>query len=181
MQRVTICNAIENPSSTSLSYAGGTPIVSDGDTRMLDQDVLTAALGLTSPWHLNSAEACPASGLLHIGLAYPEHSTFACPHCGASDCPAELSWPRIWHQPRFFGYQAYVLTRLPDLGCDRCGIVPAAASWEASGFTLLTLNLARPGLAQWCASGPWLDVSAGSLIHPTGVPLAPGNPRQDRN
>lgn len=123
---------------------------------VLDTALLQASLDLDTPWYLASAEACQATGRLHIGLAYPDGSRFACPRCGIAECPVDLDWPRIWRHPDFFGYQTYLLTRLPDLSCDRCGIVPAAVRWERQGFVLLTLNPARPGLAEWCVAGSLL-------------------------
>src|SRR5690606_5918094 len=110
-----------------------------------------------------SAEACQASRRLYLGLAYPEEGGFTCPQCGLAECPADLSWPRVWVRDDFFGYRTYLLARIPDLGCERCGIVPVTAGWEGPdrGFTLLTSNPARQGLAAWCAGAqPPLGLAA---------------------
>lgn len=126
----------------------------------MDLNELSAALHLETPWYPNSAEASQATRSLYIGLAYAEDCHFTCPRCGSAECSPELSWPRIWFRDDFFGYRTFLLARMPDLGCEHCGIVPAVAGWEGPelGFTLMTSNPAREGLAEWRAAGPSLGV-----------------------
>jgi transposase len=118
---------------------------------VLDKGILEAALGLEFPWYLASVEADPVLGRLHLGLAYLEGSGFACPRCGATECPIEATRPRTWRHGDFFGYKAFLLARLPDLGCDHCGIVQAPVSWErpGCGFALLVFANARLDLSGW--------------------------------
>jgi hypothetical protein len=125
------------------------------DDDVLTERILTAALCLESPWYVASAEACQATRRLHVGLRLREDGDMTCPQCGTVS-PVDLTWPRIWLHDAFFGYRTYLLARLPDLGCEACGIVPAAVSWESAGFALLTRCAALPGLAEWCAAGPLL-------------------------
>lgn len=122
---------------------------------LLDQGGLAAALGIAPPWYLANVYVQDDVRRLHLGLAYPEGSRFPCSRCRAC-CPAELTWPRTWYHRDFLGYQAYVHTRLPDLGCERCGIVPAEAGWERYGFALLTPEGARLALGGFGLSGPFL-------------------------
>ncbi len=121
------------------------------DDGVLDTDELAAALGLESPWYVARVELGAATGRLHLGLAYPEDHHFACPTCGVADCPIEATRPRTWRHERFLGYQALLLARLPDLGCERCGIVTVPASWERPGcdFALLASPTNRPDLNGW--------------------------------
>ncbi len=137
---------------------------------MLELADLERALALPSPWTLTSAEATPVVRRLHLGVICPDDSLFDCPRCGTVQCPIDLSWPRTWRHPDFCGYRTYLLARLPDLGCERCGIVPALAPWEADGFALLTLSPGRRGLAEWAASGmlPFLDGGNAGGADPSG-------------
>jgi transposase len=112
---------------------------------MLDKWDVTAALGLAAPWYLANIEIHLPLRQIHIGVAYAAASDFPCPRCG-DGCPAELDWPRTWIHEAFFGCRTYLHTRLPDLGCERCGIVPASVTWEreACGFVLLQAGRQAP-------------------------------------
>lgn len=111
---------------------------------MLDDTAIQTALGLAPPWQLAHVTLEPDRRRLHLGLTYDPEGAFVCPRCGNA-CEAELDWPRTWRHADFMGHVTYLHTRLPDLGCERCGIVPADARWEQPtvGFALLTIEQAK--------------------------------------
>ncbi len=64
---------------------------------------------------------------------------FACPGCGAADCPAHDTERMTWRHLNFFQHQAYLHARVPRVRCVRCGVKKIGVPWarEGGGFTLL--------------------------------------------
>ena len=76
---------------------------------------------------------------LDIEIDFAPGSRFACPSCGAADCPAYDTERMTWRHLNFFQHQAYLNARVPRVRCDNCGVKKIAPPWARpdSGFTLL--------------------------------------------
>ena len=85
--------------------------------------------------------ACAARSVLDgdIEIDFAPGSRFACPTCGAADCPAYDTERMTWRHLNFFQHKAYLNARVPRVRCDRCGVKTASVPWARpdSGFTLL--------------------------------------------
>jgi transposase len=101
--------------------------------------LLQLALGLTPPWTVTRADFDPEAHRLDIEIDFAPGSRFACPACGAADCPAYDTERKTWRHLNFFQHQAYLHARVPRVRCDVCGIKTIAVPWARpdSGFTLL--------------------------------------------
>jgi transposase len=80
-----------------------------------------------------------AAGRLDVEIDFTPGSRFACPTCGAADCPAYDSQRKTWRHLNFFQHQAYLNARVPRVRCETCGIRQVNVPWARpdSGFTLL--------------------------------------------
>src|SRR5450432_659873 len=112
---------------------------SDGGPTMRDTALLQLALGLTPPWTASRAGFDPEAHRLDIEIDFAPGSRFACPVCGAADCPAYDTERKTWRHLNFFQHQAYLNARVPRIRCDACGIKTVNVPWARpdSGFTLL--------------------------------------------
>jgi transposase len=88
----------------------------------------------------------PEAHRLDIQIDFAPGGRFACPPCGAADCPAFDTERKTRRHPDFFHHLAYLTARVPRVRCDSCGIktvnVPrvgehAREGRPDSGFTLL--------------------------------------------
>jgi transposase len=106
---------------------------------MRDTSLLQQALGLTPPWTVSRADFDPEAHRLDIQIDFAPGSRFACPVCGAGDCPAYDTERKTWRHLNFFQHQAYLSARVPRIRCDACGIKTVNVPWArpGSGFTLL--------------------------------------------
>jgi len=106
---------------------------------MRDTALLQLALGLTPPWTVSRSDFDPTAHRLDIEIDFPPGSRFACPNCGAADCPAYDTERMSWRHLNFFQHQAYLNARVPRIRCDTCGIKTVNVPWARpdSGFTLL--------------------------------------------
>jgi transposase len=106
---------------------------------MRDTVLLQQALALTPPWTVSRADFDPEAHRLDIQIDFPPGSRFACPTCGAADCPAYDTERKTWRHLNFFQHQAYLTARVPRVRCDTCGIKTVNVPWARpdSGFTLL--------------------------------------------
>jgi transposase len=104
-----------------------------------DTNLLQLALGLTPPWTVTSADFDPEAHRLDIEIDFAPGSRFACPTCGAANCPAYDTERKTWRHLNFFQHQAYLHARVPRIRCDACGIKTINVPWARpdSGFTLL--------------------------------------------
>jgi transposase len=104
-----------------------------------DTKLLQLGLGLTPPWTVCRADFDPDARRLDIEIDFAPGSRFACPVCGAADCPAYDTERKTWRHLNFFQHQAYLNARVPRVRCDACGIKTLAVPWARpdSGFTLL--------------------------------------------
>jgi transposase len=55
---------------------------------MRDTDLLQLALALAPPWLVRRSDFDPERRRLDNHIDFPRGSRFACPGCGAADCPA---------------------------------------------------------------------------------------------
>jgi transposase len=106
---------------------------------MRDTTLLQLALALTPPWTVSRTDFDPEGHRLDIEIDFPPGSRFACPNCGAADCPAYDTERKTWRHLNFFQHQAYLNARVPRVRCDTCGIKTVGVPWARpdSGFTLL--------------------------------------------
>src|SRR5271167_4778396 len=109
-----------------------------------DTTLLQQALGLPPSWIVVGAQFDAEAHRLDIEIDFAPGSRFACPTCGAADCPAydteRMTWRHLnFFQHQFFQHQAYLNARVPRVRCEKCGVKRIAAPWARpdSGFTLL--------------------------------------------
>jgi transposase len=104
-----------------------------------DIQLLQLGLGLTPPWTVNRCDFDPAAHRLDIDLDFAPGSRFACPSCGAADCPPQDPARMTWRHLNFFQHQAYLNARVPRVRCETCGVKQVGEPWARhdSGFTLL--------------------------------------------
>jgi len=106
---------------------------------MRDTNLLQLALGLTPPWIVTKADFDAAARRLDIHIDFPAGARFACPSCGAANCPVHDTSAKTWRHLDFFQHQAFLNARVPRIRCDRCGVKQTPVPWARpdSGFTLL--------------------------------------------
>ena len=106
---------------------------------MRDTTLLQLALALTPPWTVSRSDFDAEGHRLDIEIDFPPGSRFACPSCGAADCPAYDTDRKTWRHLNFFQHQAYLNARVPRVRCETCGIKTVGVPWARpdSGFTLL--------------------------------------------
>jgi transposase len=106
---------------------------------MRDTTLMQMALGLTPPWTVTGSDFDAGAGRIDIQIDFPPGSRFACPTCGAPDCPPHDTERKSWRHLNFFQHQAYLNARVPRVRCDKCGIRTISVPWSRpdSGFTLL--------------------------------------------
>lgn len=106
---------------------------------MRDTDLFQLALGLTSPWQVESSEFDPKRKRLDIMIDFPRGGTFTCPECGEEKLIAYDTELKYWRHLNFFEHDAYIIARVPRVKCKQCGIHRVAVPWarSGSGFTLL--------------------------------------------
>jgi len=106
---------------------------------MRDTALLQLALGLTPPWTVSRSDFDPEAHRLDIEIDFALGSRFACPTCGAADCPAYDTERMTLRHLNFFQHQAYLNARVPRVRCAKCGVKTVNVPWARpdSGFTLL--------------------------------------------
>ena len=106
---------------------------------MRDTNLLQLALGLTAPWTVTGTDFDPAAKRLDIHVDFAAGSRFACPQCGAADCPAYDTDRMTWRHLNFFQHQAWLNARVPRVQCAACGVKKVQVPWARpdSGLTLL--------------------------------------------
>ena len=106
---------------------------------MRDTNLMQQALGLTPPWTVVRSDFDTEAGRLDVEIDFTPGSHFACPTCGAADCPAYDTQRKTWRHLNFFQHQAYLHARVPRVRCETCGIRQVNVPWARpdSGFTLL--------------------------------------------
>ena len=106
---------------------------------MRDTTLMQQALGLTPPWTVVRSDFDTQAGRLDVEIDFTPGSRFACPTCGAADCPAYDTQRKTWRHLNFFQHQAYLNARVPRVRCETCGIRQVNVPWARpdSGFTLL--------------------------------------------
>ena len=106
---------------------------------MRDTTLMQQALGLTPPWTVVRSDFDTEAGRLDVQIDFTPGSRFACPNCGAADCPAYDTQRKTWRHLNFFQHQTYLNARVPRVRCEACGIRQVNVPWARpdSGFTLL--------------------------------------------
>jgi transposase len=106
---------------------------------MRDTDLFQLALGLTSPWQVESSEFDPKQKRLDILIDFPRGGTFTCPECGGEKLKSYDTELKYWRHLNFFEHDAYLTARVPRVKCKQCGIHRVNVPWarKGSGFTLL--------------------------------------------
>lgn len=106
---------------------------------MRDTDLFQLALGLVPPWMVAGTAFDAEAKRLDIHIDFPRGSKFACPACGAADCPAHDTEEMSWRHLNFFQHEAFLHARVPRVRCAKCGVKRVSVPWArpGSGFTLL--------------------------------------------
>jgi transposase len=106
---------------------------------MRDTTLMQQALGLPSPWTVVRSDFDTEASRLDVQIDFIPASRFACPGCGAADCPAYDTQRKTWRHLNFFQHQTYLNARVPRIRCGTCGIRQINVPWARpdSGFTLL--------------------------------------------
>ena len=89
---------------------------------MRDTSLLQMALGIAPPWAVSRSDFDPEARRLDIHIDFTPGSRFACPSCGAGNCPTHDTEQMTWRHLNFFQHQAYLHARVPRVRCDRCGV-----------------------------------------------------------
>ena len=107
-------------------------------TRMNENQLFQAALGLQSPWVVDRCTFDESASRLDVHLDFPRGSVFSCPVCGVH-CKAYDTDPLTWRHLNFFQHQTFLHARTPRVECSQCGVHRVAVPWARpdSGFTLL--------------------------------------------
>ena len=113
---------------------------------MRDTELLQAALGLGTPWAVSGSRFDAAARRLDIDITFAKGARFACPCCGASECPVHDTEQKSWRHLSFFQHEAYLNARVPRIRCKVCGVKRVSVPWarEGSGFTLLFEAMLMP-------------------------------------
>ena len=113
---------------------------------MRDIALLQLGLGLTPPWTVSRADFDPEAHRLDIHIDFTPGSRFACPNCGAADCPVHDTVRKSWRHLNFFQHQAYLtpssgystgcaagtlasLARVARVRCETCGVKTVNVPW----------------------------------------------------
>jgi transposase len=106
---------------------------------MRDTSLLQLALAIAPPWSVTGSDFDAAARRLDIHIDFAVGSRFACPSCGAADCPAYDTEQMTWRHLSFFQHQAYLHARVPRVRCPKCGVKKVGVPWARpdGGFTLL--------------------------------------------
>jgi transposase len=102
------------------------------------------ALGLTSPWQVDSIDFSGTEGRkeLHIRISFARGSRFA--DQGGESCPVHDTVERRWQHLNFFEHTCYLHCRVPRIRTGSGKVETVAVPWArpGSGFTLLFEALA---------------------------------------
>ncbi len=88
----------------------------------LEVGSLQMALGLTSPWKVESHEFSPEKRRLDIRLGFAEGSVFVCPKCGQTGLKAYNTDEKLWRYLNFFQYETWLSAKVPRVKCVKCGV-----------------------------------------------------------
>jgi len=107
--------------------------------RMNTPELFSAALGLSSPWHVESVRFDEGASALVMHLDFKRGSRFSCSKCGEEGCAIHDTLTRSWRHLDFFQHTATIHARVPRTKCPNCGVHQVTLPWARpnSGFTLL--------------------------------------------
>ena len=84
------------------------------------------------PWTVAGSDFNPVARWLDIHIDFTVGRRFACPGCGAAECPAHDTEQMTRRHLNFFPHQAYLHARVPRVRCTKCGVkkvsVPTGSS-----------------------------------------------------
>jgi transposase len=101
-----------------------------------------AALGLKSPWRVDSIQFAPGGktsrGRLDIRIDFERGGELPCPECRKA-CKAHDTDEQSWRHLNFFEHETYLTARMPRVTCEAHGVLKVEAPWArpGSGFTML--------------------------------------------
>lgn len=106
---------------------------------MRSEELFRVALGLANPWTVRKIEFSKADSRLDITLDFLSGSRFACPACGAEECPVHDTAERTWRHLNFFQHETHLHARQPRVRCPEHGVKTVEVPWArpGAGFTLL--------------------------------------------
>lgn len=105
--------------------------------------LFTSAFGLVSPWQVTRTDFQAAERELRMYVDFKKGASFPCPSCQAGGCKVHDTVEKEWRHMDFFQHKAFIVARVPRVGCDRCGVHLVEVLWDraGSGFTMLMEGL----------------------------------------
>lgn len=108
---------------------------------MQPTQLFEAALGLSAPWQVVSADFHAATattpGRLDLQIDFARGGQLPCPTCGVA-CPAYDTAEHRWRHLNFFQHETHLTARVPRVQCGAHGVGTVQVPWArpGSGFTL---------------------------------------------
>ena len=105
---------------------------------MMTAKLFEAALGITSPWHINGVDFDAAKKSLTLNVDFVAGSRFAVPGIAGAH-PAHDTVTKRYRHLNFFQHECYLVVRVPRVRVPDAGIRPVEPDWAGrlAGFTLL--------------------------------------------
>jgi transposase len=100
--------------------------------------IVSATLGLSSPWRVSSVALDADGQRLDITVTYDSDQVACCPRCGAKGVRCDVE-RETWYHHDFFRYATYLHTRVPRLTC--CGQYRTVERpWARSGSKFVKIQ-----------------------------------------
>ena len=100
--------------------------------------IVSATLGLSSPWQVIDVALDGNGQRLDITVSYDACTGVVCPHCGAKGVTCAQD-SETWYHHDFFRYATYLHTKVPRIAC--CGhICTVERPWARSGSKFVKLE-----------------------------------------
>ncbi len=105
---------------------------------MMTAKLFEAALGITSPWHINGVDFDAAKKSLTLNVDFVAGSRFAVPGIAGAH-PAHDTVTKRYRHLNFFQHECYLVVRVPRVRLPDAGIRQVEPDWAGrlAGFTLL--------------------------------------------
>lgn len=111
---------------------------------MLDTELYTHLLGISSPWFVSHVDLSIANQQVEVWAEHLDGDHFACPECAKVLPIYDHAPERTWRHLDSCQFKTYLKARVPRVLCDEHGVKTVRVSWAEpkSRFTLLFERLA---------------------------------------